>query len=126
MNKLFVYGTLVPGRANEHWLKNIGGTFTPATLYGVLIADGWGAAQGYPAILPCEPDSGVGEAVAGVVFASDELPAHWRALDDFEGEGYERIKVRVRLDDGTLDEAWVYALRVDDERRAKLLAGELD
>ena len=48
--RLFVYGTLAPGRPNEHVLAPLGGTWQPAFVRGRLHAQGWGAAPGYPAI----------------------------------------------------------------------------
>ena len=104
--RLFVYGTLAPGRPNAHVLADVPGTWTPATVRGTLLPDGWGAAIGYPAIVP----SDTGEEVHGQVFASDALSEHWARLDAFEGEGYVRVPVTARLADGTLVEAQVYAL----------------
>ncbi|HSE41878.1 MAG TPA: gamma-glutamylcyclotransferase, partial [Acidobacteriota bacterium] len=43
MKRLFVYGTLAPGRPNEHILGQIGGSFEPATVIGTLYQEGWGA-----------------------------------------------------------------------------------
>ena len=48
--KLFVYGTLGPGRPNEHVLKGIGGAWKNATVRGKLRQEGWGAEIGYPGI----------------------------------------------------------------------------
>ncbi|MEO0972525.1 MAG: gamma-glutamylcyclotransferase family protein [Pseudomonadota bacterium] len=106
MHRLFVYGTLAPGRSNHHHLKSLDGEWTPATLRGRLVAEGWGAAQGYPGIVP----GGDGEAVSGWVLASPALCDHWARLDEFEGEGYERKVVTVTLANGTPVAAYVYAL----------------
>ncbi len=106
INKLFVYGTLGPGRPNEHWLSNIGGTFQSAHVKGRLFPEGWGATLGYPALV-IDPD---GEVVRGHVFTSDGLHSHWPELDNFEGEGYRRILTDVTLDDGTTTEAYIYTL----------------
>lgn len=51
MQRLFVYRTLAPGRANHHVLAGIPGTWEVATLRGELIEKGWGAAMGYPGII---------------------------------------------------------------------------
>ncbi|MEM7584098.1 MAG: gamma-glutamylcyclotransferase family protein [Acidobacteriota bacterium] len=104
--RLFIYGTLAPGRANHHVMADIPGTWQPATLRGRLIDEGWGAAMGCPAIVPT-PD---GDEVAGFVFASSELDDHWARLDAFEGEGYERLTVTVRVEGDDEVEAYVYAL----------------
>lgn len=106
IKKLFVYGTLCPGRPNEHILKNIGGTFQKASVRGKLYPEGWGAAMGYPALVPDE----TAEKVEGYVFSSDNLAAHWTSLDEFEGEAYKRMLIRVELEDTTYVEAYLYAL----------------
>ena len=106
INKLFVYGTLCPGRPNEHILKNIGGTFQKAIVRGKLYPEGWGAAMGYPALIPDE----TADKVAGYVFYSENLEAHWAYLDEFEGEAYERRLIKAELEDATFVEAYLYAL----------------
>ena len=103
---LFVYGSLAPGRANAHVLAGIPGQWRPATVTGTLHAQGWGAALGYPGLV-LDPN---GDDVVGLVFTSDELPAHWPRLDEFEGDGYARVTTAARLADGTLVQAHVYCL----------------
>ena len=105
-SRLFVYGTLAPGRPNEHVLAPVQGSWQPATMRGRLIADGWGAAAGYPGIV-LDPD---GEAVAGFVFESDDLQQHWARLDEFEGAGYTRVVARAEYDNGQCVDCYVYAL----------------
>lgn len=117
-NKLFVYGTLRPNQPNEHWLKNIGGGFTPATVRGVLLPNGWGAASGFPALIPCQE----GQQVDGLVFESEDLPKHWQALDEFEGKGYERVLVEVSINHGETQTVWVYALAVSEQDKQMLMA----
>jgi len=106
IDRLFVYGTLAPGRPNAHVLADVPGTWEPATVIGKLIPEGWGAAAGCPGIVLGEP----GGEVEGLVFSSDSLAEHWTRLDEFEGEGYERVVTTVKLKDGTRVEAYVYAL----------------
>lgn len=107
MERLFVYGTLGPGRPNEHILLKIGGTWQPASVRGRLVRAGWGFERsGFPALVP----DAHGEEVAGHVFVSPNLAAHWPALDAFEGEDYVREAAKAVLADGTEVEAWVYAL----------------
>jgi gamma-glutamylcyclotransferase (GGCT)/AIG2-like uncharacterized protein YtfP len=105
-HRLFVYGTLAPGRSNAHVLAPIPGEWEPATVTGTLVAEGWGAAAGYPGIVLDEH----GAEVAGFLFSSDALAEHWRRLDAFEGEGYERVLTTATRRDGTAVEAYVYAL----------------
>ena len=105
--RLFVYGTLAPGRPNAHVMDGMVGTWTPATARGTLLPEGWGASAGYPAIV-LDDD---GPEVPGLVFSSEDLPVHWDRLDEFEGEGYDRVLTTVRVADGQQVRAFVYALR---------------
>lgn len=105
-HRLFVYGTLAPGRPNEHLLADVPGEWEPATVNGTLFPEGWGAAAGYPGIVL---DARGGE-VRGFVFSSENLAEHWARLDEFEGEGYERVLTTVKLEDGTSVEAYIYKL----------------
>jgi gamma-glutamylcyclotransferase (GGCT)/AIG2-like uncharacterized protein YtfP len=106
-DRLFVYGTLAPGRPNEHMLADVPGRWEPGTVTGTLLPEGWGAAVGYPGIIL---DANAPE-VPGLLFTSASLPEHWARLDEFEGEGYERVLTPVRLADGTTTEAYIYRLR---------------
>jgi len=105
-DRLFVYGTLAPGRPNTHVLAHVPGTWEAATVRGTLRQEGWGAAIGYPGIVVDER----GGEVAGFVFSSEELDAHWARLDQFEGEGYVRMLVPAKLENGTFVQAYIYAL----------------
>jgi gamma-glutamylcyclotransferase (GGCT)/AIG2-like uncharacterized protein YtfP len=107
-NRLFVYGTLAPGRPNQHVLAGVPGEWEPASITGRLLHQGWGAGLGFPGIVLDEdgPDH-----VDGVLFSSDRLNEHWERLDEFEGEGYERVLTSVRLPGGRVEEAYVYVLR---------------
>lgn len=112
INNLFVYGTLAPGRPNEHILKKVGGTWKKGSVTGILHEEGWGAAMGYPAITLSEN----GKEVEGLLFTSDNLSAHWDKLDEFEGSAYERVIVKVKLKDKGEDkaklDAYIYTLKV--------------
>lgn len=68
---------------------------------------GLGAAVGYPGIIVGN-DSG--NCVDGWLLTSDALKEHWDELDEFEGQEYQRILVPVHLEDGSVVEAWIYAL----------------
>ncbi len=106
-HRLFVYGSLAPGRPNEHVLADVPGTWEPATVRGVLHPEGWGAALGFPVIVLDEQ----GPEVEGFVFSSDELGEHWERLDRFEGEGYERALTVATLPGGRTLEAHIYVVR---------------
>lgn len=105
-HRLFVYGTLAPGRPNEHVLAGIPGTWEPASVTGTLLQEGWGAAVGYPGIV-LDPD---GAEVDGLLFESERLPEHWARLDAFEGEGYERVLTAAKRKDGRSVDAYIYKL----------------
>jgi gamma-glutamylcyclotransferase (GGCT)/AIG2-like uncharacterized protein YtfP len=104
--RLFVYGTLAPGRANAHILADVPGQWEPATATGILVPEGWGAAAGYPGIVLDQH----GGTVPGFLFSSETLAEHWGRLDAFEGDGYVRVLTRVTRHDGTDVDAYVYAL----------------
>jgi gamma-glutamylcyclotransferase (GGCT)/AIG2-like uncharacterized protein YtfP len=106
-DRLFVYGTLAPGRPNEHVLANVPGEWEPATVIGTLHPKGWGAAAGYPGIVLDEQ----GGEVQGLLFSSESLAGHWARLDEFEGEGYERVLITAKREDGTTVDAYIYMLR---------------
>jgi gamma-glutamylcyclotransferase (GGCT)/AIG2-like uncharacterized protein YtfP len=109
MQRLFVYGSLSPGRSNHAVMADIPGTWEPATLNGHLHDEGWGAELGCPGIVP-SPD---GEVVNGYVLSSPVLTGHWAKLDAFEGEGYERVPVTVTVNERHEVDAFVYALKRD-------------
>lgn len=101
---LAVYGTLQPGKPNQHIVANIPGTWSNGVVRGTMYETGWGAAMGYPAMTP-DPD---GSPIAVKLLHSDELPKHWTRLDEFEGEGYERTLIPVELPGGRMVTANIY------------------
>jgi gamma-glutamylcyclotransferase (GGCT)/AIG2-like uncharacterized protein YtfP len=105
--RLFVYGSLAPGKANAHILADVPGEWEPASASGRLVQAGWGAEIGFPGIVL---DVHAGE-VQGLLFSSENLDAHWKRLDAFEGDGYQRVLASVVRGDGSRVEAHVYALR---------------
>ena len=106
MERLFVYGTLVPGQANHNVLEPIPGDWEPATLRGNLKNEGWGSEMGCPGIVPCDD----GDEVDGYILCSEVLSKHWSMLDEFEGSGYSRQLVKVKIQSGEFVDAYVYAL----------------
>ena len=107
LQHLFVYGSLAPNRVNHHIMTPITeGQWQPATIRGYMLADGgWGSAMGYPAVIPNDN----GEIVQGYVFSSEDLVNHWQRLDEFEGEGYQRVEVTAMLSSGQPITAFTYA-----------------
>ena len=80
---------------------------SPLRFKGTLLQKGWGAAVGYPGIVLDE----LGGEVHGFIFSSEELSEHWTRLDDFEGDGYERVVTSSELRDGTVVKTHIYALK---------------
>ncbi|OJJ17024.1 hypothetical protein BKI52_30370 [marine bacterium AO1-C] len=108
MEKLFVYGTLAPGKPNEHLLKNIGGSWKKGYVWGKLFEEGWGSDMGFPGIRI----DNQAEKIQGHVFCSDKLAEHWNTLDNFEGTAYQRIKTEIILEgEKETVEAFIYALK---------------
>jgi gamma-glutamylcyclotransferase (GGCT)/AIG2-like uncharacterized protein YtfP len=103
--RLATYGTLGPGRPNHHHLADLAGRWLKGTVRGRLVAEGWGAAMGFPA-LALDPE---GEAVEVDVLESPDLPGAWARLDAFEGREYRRIVTEVETAEGRL-EASIYVL----------------
>ena len=108
-DRLFIYGSLQPGGANEHVLASVEGEWEPAIIKGTLVHAGWGAELGYPGLL-LDPEGGE---VPGYVFSSSRLSSKWAELDAFEGPEYRRVTTMVVTADGREVEACVYALRAE-------------
>jgi gamma-glutamylcyclotransferase (GGCT)/AIG2-like uncharacterized protein YtfP len=106
IERLFVYGTLAPGRPNEHVLSVIGGSWQNATVNGILRHAGWGAELGYPGIDLDEQ----GAEIKGFLFTSKNLLNHWHELDQFEGAAYQRVLVSVNREDSSRIDAFIYRL----------------
>ena len=107
IERLFVYGTLGPGRPNEHVLTAIGGSWLNASVTGFLRNEGWGAELGFPGI---DLDKNSTQ-IQGFVFVSENLSEHWDTLDSFEGEAYQRVLTHVSLEDNSIVEAYIYRLK---------------
>ncbi|CAI1733042.1 gamma-glutamylcyclotransferase [Serratia proteamaculans] len=107
MLSLFVYGTLGPGRPNAHIMESIGGSWEEGSVGGTLLNEGWGADMGYPGIVL----DNSGNKVEGFLFHSDNLADRWSSLDEFEGEGYERVSVKVTTVSGDIVDSFIYMLK---------------
>ena len=99
---LFVYGTLCPGRANEHILRVMEGAFERARVRGFHYPDGW--LQGFP--YPGIDLDDSGPEIPGYIFTSSELHMHWGRLDAFEGENYTRVQTTAMTLSG--ESRWVH------------------
>jgi len=104
VNALFVYGTLAPGEENAHIMDGMEGKWIKAGVRGNLFNTGWGIHSGHPGLIPDED----GDIVDGLIFISDDLPAHWDRLDKFEGKDYQRVPIKAKLENGDEIEAQIY------------------
>jgi gamma-glutamylcyclotransferase (GGCT)/AIG2-like uncharacterized protein YtfP len=101
---LFVYGTLKRGSRNP-WARRL---WSAAAFLGEAVLPGRLYDLGaFPALVEI---TGEGALVHGelAALAGPELLSD---LDAYEGTQYERVLRRVRLEDGTEREAWVYVWR---------------
>ena len=105
-HRLATYGSLAPGRPNHHHVADLRGRWLAGKVHGRLVEEGWGAALGYPALALAAD----GPAVDVQILESEDLPAQWSRLDDFEGPGYERVLTTVHTADGDV-EASIYVGR---------------
>jgi len=110
MNRLFVYGTLAPGKQNHDVLSELSGEWEAATVNGTLVNEGWGSGHGCPGLIP----SAEGPEVQGYLFTSADLPNNWEMLDTFEGADYSRKLITVKLGDGVEVESYVYAISLNE------------
>lgn len=97
--RLAVYGTLQPGHPNHHQVADLVGHWIPGRVRGRLLAEGWGAALGFPALV-LDP---AGPWVEVQILQSEDLPQHWERLDGFEGDGYRRVVTTADTEHGPLD-----------------------
>ncbi len=109
-DRLVVYGTLAPGRPNHQVVADIAGRWFTGWVEGDLHELGWGAADGYPAMV-WRPG---GKRIDVHGLESSELPRHWARLDEFEGVGYRRVLVPVFRHNAPPAVGHVYEARLDE------------
>lgn len=88
IDRLLVYGTLAPGQPNARVLADVPGTWEPAAVTGILLAEGCDAAAGFPGLVL----GAHGETVHGLILHSPVLHERWARLDAFEGDGDARCR----------------------------------
>lgn len=105
---LAAYGTLAPGEVNHNQMDGMTGSWRKGTIRGHLVKSGKGVHEGFPGLI-LDPD---GDDVPVQIFTSKELPKNWPRLDEFEGEGYYRVPVKVQTETGEI-QAYVYSVKPD-------------
>ena len=102
--RLVIYGTLAPGRANHNVIEDLSGRYLDCAVHGrVSEVDG----------LPYFTWAPAADALGALLFCSKQLPGKWDDLDRFEGAGYKRRLIPATTDSG-LTVASVYLSTADD------------
>ena len=104
-NKLFIYGTLIPGEVNAHLLAPLKGSYVKASIKGSIHIVQSKLHNGLRGLFyePLNENH-----VNGYLFESDDLPNFWHELDEFEGDEFPRIEVNVTLEDGAQVDCYAY------------------
>jgi len=104
MEKLFVYGSLMPNRKHHSILKRINGTWKKAFVYGeikkILLQK-----EEYQSLILKNTD----KKIPGYLFSSYALSYLWKTIDNFEGQNYIRKKTKVFLNNSRFTEAYIYS-----------------
>lgn len=108
-NSFIMYGTLGPGGPNHHLVKDIGGTWHKGLIKGKLAEGGWGSEFGYNGFR--HDNSEEQQDIPASILIAENMPSNWKRLDEFEGDGYERILSKFELADGSFAVGYIYALR---------------
>lgn len=108
-HRLFVYGTLKPDCENNYILKEIGGAFTKATLFGFTFDKKWERKTGYPGLIASHTKSHV----EGYLFTSANLEHSWSIIDNFETNMYNRIEIVIKLINNLQITAYTYIINPD-------------
>lgn len=90
--KLFIYGTLAPGKPNHSILSGLKGTWESCTTRGQL-----NEVSGL-SVLCWQP---FGPTIEGQLLVSPDLTKQWARLDQFEGASYKRRMILVITHTGT-------------------------
>lgn len=107
LERLIVYGTLAPGAPNHGEVRSITGHWRQGWIHGDLLPEGWGSANGYPALRWRQ----AGPRVPAWLLESREMPAHWKRLDDYEGAEYQRRPIPFEIPGGGTAEGYCYCAR---------------
>ena len=102
--RLVIYGTLAPGRANHYVIEDLSGRYCDCSVHGrIREVDG----------LPYFTWAPSADSLGALLFSSKQLPEKWDDLDRFEGDGYKRRLIPATTDGG-LTVASIYLSTADD------------
>ncbi len=109
-----VYGTLRTGEKNQHFVKNAV-SVRNCTIKGTLYDTGWG----FPALVL----KGTAPVAGELVEITLET---WRRVDRLEGypSFYDRLLTKVKLEDGSMVEAWVYVMNTPPRQATVIASGD--
>ncbi len=85
-------------------MNSMDGQWQAASVRGKRYDTGWGADNKHPGFIPNK----TGDVIKGLVFISDDLPAHWNRLDTFEGKDYQRVSIQATLETGECLHVQIY------------------
>jgi gamma-glutamylcyclotransferase (GGCT)/AIG2-like uncharacterized protein YtfP len=105
--KLFTYGSLMPGKQNHFKLDKFKGEWEKGFTLGSKIKNGWGSDLGFDS-LRWNP---LGHKIEGYLLKSPILANSWQLLDDFEGNDYKRSLLPIFLGYG-IELAFGYVAKV--------------
>jgi gamma-glutamylcyclotransferase (GGCT)/AIG2-like uncharacterized protein YtfP len=108
MDKLFVYGSLMPNNKNFFILKNIFGCWQKAFTFGFVRKIKLEKDIEYDAII----SDSKGKKINGYLLTSYILKNIWKKIDYFEGQHYFRTKTDVYLKNKKKTEAHIYCLQI--------------
>jgi gamma-glutamylcyclotransferase (GGCT)/AIG2-like uncharacterized protein YtfP len=103
--RLIVYGSLAPGRANYHHVAALGGDWTSGWITGDRVQIGWGTELGYAAV---RRRAG-GDRIPAWLLCSAALLTAWDRLDAFEGAAYQRLLAPFETEAGIVAVGYFYA-----------------
>ncbi len=108
MDKLFVYGSLMPNNKNFFILKNILGSWQKDFTFGFVKKNKLEKDLEYDAIF----SDSKGKKINGYLLTSYILKNIWKKIDYFEGQHYFRTKTDVYLNNKKKTEAHIYCLQI--------------
>ena len=106
MDKLFVYGSLMPNGKNHFILKKINGVWQKGFVQGEVKKIKLDNNEYSAVILSINKD----KKVYGYLFSSFALKYLWKKLDNFEGSNYKRKISQVFLNNNRKVDANIYCL----------------